>query len=174
MAKTYVDKYLNGSYSYITVMVRLEYVLRNKKQWDTTSTAITTAAKNCLDNVVKRWIKEKRKHKLKMTFVTVDGGRYGSDTFSDPQRQAVQQPLHAFFGALYDNKMSMEEWEDSFISVANTTNPGYIAVLQKIVAAKGSALLLVGGANFQHSADKLFQEIHSSKENVHYLGSDCY
>ena len=48
--------------------------------------------------------------------------------------------------------LSLEEWEASFDEVSSFRIPGYVALLQKNLAASGTCLVTAGGGGFQKSA----------------------
>ena len=72
--------------------------------------------------------------------------------------------------AIYDNKVSINDWEHSFVMAADgETNRGYIAALQRIVASRAENILLMGGGSFQSLAVQDYIEFHGSKKKCVYL-----
>lgn len=63
--------------------------------------------------------------------------------------------------AIYGNKVSMLDWERSFVLAAGgETNKGYIAALQRTVASRAENLILMGGGNFQSLAVQDYMIFH--------------
>ena len=174
-ADAYIERYLKGD-SYISVMIRLERILLSQRFSSNYSTIHT--ARQCLNNVLQQLRDTRRRTGITATFLTIDVGTYGSKGFhTNKVKQAVLSPVEEFFSAVYDNKTSLQEWEDSFSSVGfgRSRSPGYIAMMQKVIAVKGDILMLVGskvGSSFQMTSRYLYHKIHGRGQVIE-LSSDC-
>ena len=97
----------------------------------------------------------------------MDVGKYGCSEFRLQQRwgaivnlTVLNQTVRDFFKS---NSMTQDIWEESFESVAKFPHvPGYIAIMQKVLAASSVCLLLAGGGSFQGNANELYNELHSA------------
>ena len=176
-ANAYIQRYLNGSSSYISLMVRLERILRLSNGWNGHNSA--QCAKQCLNNILKSWKDIKQRTGITITFLAIDVGVYGSNEFRrHPEiEHPVLPPVREFFSELFDNKTSLQEWEDTFSSVGlgQTRNSGYIAMMQKVVAVRGNVLMLVGAkshSSFQTTGIRLYHKFHG-KGQIIELDDKC-
>ena len=145
-ANSYIQRYLNGSSAYISLMIRLEMALRTSGAWNNHKS--TQYTRQCLNNVLKKWRYTKARTGIAATFLAIDVGTYGSKGYRifPAVGKAVLPPVEEFFSALFDNRTTLQEWEDTFSSVGlgQTKTSGYIAMMQKVVAVRGDVLILVG------------------------------
>ena len=172
-ANSYIQRYLNISPSYISVMIRLERVLQQQHSLDP-----TLSARNCLNSILTNLRDIGHRTGIQNIFVSIDVGVYGSrGLLTSRKRHALLPPVREFFSAVYDNKVSLQEWEDTFSSVGlgQTRSSGYIAMMQKVIAVKGDILMLVGskaGSTFQTTSKYLYHKIHRQGKLIE-LNSDC-
>ena len=176
-ANTYIQRYLNGSSTYISLMIRLERILLLAKAWNRHNS--TQCAKECLNSVLKKWRDTKTRTGITTTFLAIDVGAYGSRSFHNYSviENAVLPAVEEFFSAVYDNRTSLEEWEDTFSSVGlgRTKTSGYIAMMQKVIAVRGDVLILVGKkahSSFQTASKSLYHKFHG-KGHIIELDSKC-
>ena len=165
-ASTYIKKYLNGSSSYITVMLRMEFILsRSGAYWNGDGSKVAMVSKKCLANVLKRLREVQNKTGISNIFLACDVGAFGSIGLRIPRiEKPLLQEIRKFISILYNNA-TLEEWEATVSSVGlgRSRNPGYNAMLQKLIAAKGDVLILAGstsGSFFQQSTKTLHNQIH--------------
>ena len=176
-ANAYIQRYLNGSSTYISLMIRLERVLLFSNVQGVQNS--THYARQCLNNVLKKWRYTKARTGIAATFLAIDVGTYGSKGFHifPAKGKAVLPPVEEFFSALFDNRTSLQEWEGTFTSVGlgQTKTSGYIAMMQKVVAVRGDVLILVGSkasSSFQTTSKGLYHKFHGKGEIIE-LNSKC-
>ena len=175
-ANAYIQRFVKGNSTYISVMVRLERILRISNAWNGHNA--TECARQCLNSVLRKWRDIKEHIGIATTFLAIDVGTYGSKELHTFEiEKAVLPPVEEFFSAVYDNKTSLQEWEDSFSSVGlgRTRNPGYIATMQKVIAARGDILMLVGStakSAFQITSKALYHKIHGKGQVIEF-SSKC-
>lgn len=169
----YANKYLHGvsSNSYISVMVRMEQFLinRNMKR----EAEISSDIELCFNNLLRQIDTLKVKNGLNQTLLTMDCRKQGSQRFDPafPKKfrrnytKIANEAMGSLFLRLYGNSSTPEQWDESFDDVASFKTPGYIAMLQKQLAAKGSCLLTVGGGGFQATARSLHSQYHPTSSN---------
>ena len=158
-AETYIDQYLSGG-DYIAVMVRIEKAMISLKHRD-------DAVPYCLEETLKEWWKLRNESGIQTTFLAADVGKYGSVTLaSRAELKDHITDFHKFFKQIYGAETSVEEWERTFEEVAGTTDSGYIALLQKLIATRSKCVLFVGGGAFQKHALHLYRQLHSDNECV--------
>ena len=159
-ADLYIQKYLNGSSSYVSLMVRVEHLMLKNKCHS------SDCLRTCLNAVISKWREIKNCTGLTTTFLAIDAGTYGSSGLKYTQnRQLVMEPVNTLFSIIFDNKTTLREWEETFTTVAlgKKKTSGYIAMIQKAIAVKGNALFLAGsyfGSSFQMSTRALYHKIH--------------
>ena len=177
-ARTYIKKYLNGSSSYITVMLRMEHILiRNGASGKGHENKVAIVSKTCLANVLKRLREVQNKTGISTIYLACDVGVFGSGELRNAPliEKPLLQEVRKFISILYSNT-TLEEWENTISSVGlgRSRNPGYIAMLQKLIAAKGDVLILAGstsGSAFQHATKILHNQIH---KHPHVIELDIY
>ena len=171
-ADRYIQKYLNGS-SYISLMIRMEMVLKKSRVKEATQRPIV--AKQCFDNLLQKLNDIGKSTGLKQIFLTIDIGRYGSKGFrhGSKSERAIEDHAGEFMSTIYGRNMSLSEWEERYISTCKLNNPGYVAMVQKQIAARGEVLVLSGlGSSYQQSAKILYEKLHQ-KRQVYSLTRLC-
>ena len=165
-ADRYIDNYLGGEDSYITVMVRLEFAAAvQTKTGETNNPIVVNVCLNKLITAMKR-LKKRSKGKQFDSFLTLDTGKYGSDVMARRENAAeTHLTIRNFFLHVQHSNMTYEEWEGSFEEVlglrGSAGTAGFVAMLQKEIARRGRCILQAGGGTFQDSALKLYKSTHS-------------
>ena len=165
-ADRYIQKYLKGL-RYISIMIRMELVFI---ETHTSADNRSTVAKLCFDNILRRLTTIKNETGIECVFLTLDVGNYGSDGFRDPY--SAGKHVDKFLSTLFERNTTIHEWEEWFASISRTKNPGYMAILQKAIAARGDILVLAGSGSYQGSARKMYEELHSTR-TVFQLDKTC-
>ena len=102
---------------------------------------------------------------MKYVFLTLDCRKQGSDIFSTKDKTAavalLSDSIVSLYKKLYGNSSTLEEWDESFYAVSSFRNEGYIAMLQKYLAASGDCLITAGGGTFQGTARTMYTRYHS-------------
>lgn len=147
-AEKYIARYL-GTYDYIAILARMEKV----KMADGKELKVTS----CFQQTLKYWDKMAQKN---VTFLSADVGRYGSDSLRHA-KDDLTGVFQEFFDAIYGSKWTVSQWERTFVSVSGLSDPGYIGMLQKVLASRAKCVLFVGGGSFQRSALHLYHKRHS-------------
>ena len=185
-ADRYIEKYLGGKDSYITVMVRLEFAVAVKTK--TGSTNNLTAVNVCLNKLITAMEQlEKRSNgkQFESLFLTLDTGKYGSYIMARKENAAETDLIvRNFFLRVQRSNVTYEEWEGSFEEVVglrgSAGTAGFVAMLQKEIARRGRCIVQAGGGTFQASTFNLYKSTHSgmkpcySKLNVRckFIGSE--
>ena len=163
--KEYARRYMNKTSQYLAVMIRVEYFAiyhhLNKQPVDVQRSKLMGCFKD-IDQKVKSLKKDKN---INSTLLTMDVGKYGSIYFrsgksSGMDIDVLNKAVPEFFEMMFGKSFTQQIWEDSFKSVARFNAPGYIAIMQKELAARSVCLLVVGGGSFQSSAKTLYNEFH--------------
>ena len=161
-ADKYIQTYLNGM-SYIAVMVRMEMVFESA---NISRNNRPTFAKKCFTNVLQRLEKIKKELGINHVFVTLDIGKYGSDFFrvKNNINRAIEHNAEDFLSTICRRNMTIGEYEERYISTSRKINPGYISVVQKQIAARADALVLVGrGSSYQSTTRDLYNALRKNK-----------
>ena len=162
-ANEYIRKYLNGS-SYISLMIRMEMVFLQSRAEESQRPKV---AKQCFDNLLQKLNDIGKRTGLKQIFLTFDIGRYGSEGFRHGSKieRAIEEHAGEFLSTIYGRNMSLTEWEERYISTCRLNNAGYIAIVQKQIAAGGEVLVLSGPASaYQESATMLYNKLHQKRQ----------
>ena len=147
-ASRYKHKYLR--YSYIAVIVRTEKILLMDDR---------NLVMECLNKTLDLWRQTKKTTGIHLTFVSMDVGKYGS-----LGTRLSNNTHEEFFRQIYGPNASIKMWEDTFESVTNVHDAGYIASLQKTLVAKAQCIVFVGGGSFQKHAKYLYEKLHPDKK----------
>ena len=164
--KDYSMKYLNKTDNYMAVMVRVEYFAINYNFKELPAEARHDKLMECFKNISTKVESVKRERNITDTLLTMDIGKHGSFYFKSPD-DVLKQAAHDFFEMMFGKSLTQDEWEQSFEEVARFKVSGYIAIMQKALAANSACLLLAGrGSFFQSSAETLYNELHPDSSCV--------
>ena len=168
-ADLYVDRYLKNS-SYISVMLRLEYPILTAKK--------TSIVSKCTKGAQDTWKRLKNGNQLNVTFLAWDVGRFGSATFEKNKyvwkSYKITQNAQLLFTAIYGHSTSVEEWENTFVDVSGSTNPGYIALLQMNIAVRARCIVLIGGGSFHRHALNMYKDLHPETQTQCIVNMNSY
>ena len=160
-ANAFIRKYLDGK-SYISVMIRIQMILRSHVQ-DRQAPQLT---EECLKCLYKKLKKLQVKVGIKNMFLALDVGKYGSNIFREKH---IMTPILPYFDVFVSQTikkgMTLSDWDERFTNITENQNPGYIAVIQKYIAARGDVLVLLGAESvFQASTHELYDFLHKNKK----------
>ena len=175
----YLDRYMpkvNGT-GYISAMFRAEHfeLKHNFKAIKSEEVKLSLFIK-CAKAIVNQVHNFQKMHKTSGVFLTVDSQKYGSSGFASHawlNKDLVNSMVEMLFHDLqsYGIGLSLEEWDASFDEISSHI-PGYVALVQKNIAANGTCLITAGGGTFHSSAVTLFKYIHSNQKRI--STSKCY
>ena len=164
----YVDTYLNGSSTYIAVMIRFEYYFIRHKLVSKSDEEQISMVDECIQSVISQWKELSAQHSLQNTLLTMDFGKLGTGSVEGSpwcDTSWMEEKVRGLFSGIYaSSSLSLEQWEESFESVASKKAPGYIAVLQRELAARAQCLMVAGSRGlsaFHGEAKRLYHEYHS-------------
>ena len=169
-ASKYVSTYLSGNHSkytlprqsaslqqfssdggYIAVMARLE---KSKLSFNKREGIVPF----CLEQTIKYTRKLVEDSGIGMTFLSIDIGKYGSNSFRNTGDSSnLREEFAKFFMNFYGGKLTIHEWESTFEDIAHTEDSGYIALLQKMIVVRAKCVIFIGGGAFQKHALNLYQ-----------------
>lgn len=141
--------------NYIGILVRAEWVMliEGKLRKD--------SLQSCLQKSLDRFREVTTAKGILNVFVGMDIGKYGSKTMEDLNVDHITSLGVNFLRSAYNNsQMTLESWENTFTDISSSSVPGYIANLEKLIAAQGRCLMLIGYGSFQSSALKMYVERH--------------
>lgn len=181
-SQRYIERYMplakmNG---YISVMFRSErFGLSHGFQGMDSEEKLLTLT-GCVRSIAEYVDKLKALFNIQSVFLAMDCRRQGSMAFrrqtgpSYMSKDLMDKVALTLYQSLYGNSSTLNDWDESFDRIASFKTVGYLAQLQKSLAANGSCLLTAGGGNFQLSAVRLYNETHKSS-NTHcaFQVPDC-
>ena len=171
----YKEKYITrgkGMEGYIGVMVRLEFLARNKLRRKSKK-FIDQVLGNVYSEIMKQVEIYRADRKIQNVFLTMDCREQGSLYFNSNAsvdakdwntRKLVAASISDLYEMLYGNTSSLTEWDNSFYDVASIRNPGYVGQMQKYLAAHGTCLITMGGGSFQATARVMFRHSHNGTD----------
>ncbi len=130
----------------------------------------------CFSNVVHRVTELKNQYNLSEVFLTSDCSKHGSAEFQFNFSEGHEMMVKAtttLYERIYNNSLSLEMMDDIFSSTASFNTPGYIAMLQKYLVARGTCVLTAGGGMFQSTARSLYISYHPSGHRCVEIVNGC-
>ena len=111
-------------------------------------------------------------------FISTDSGIYGSIYLrkhcgSTVDTGVLNKSLSLLYHELFGDSISMSEHMRRIKQIASFRNPGYVAILQREIAANGICLLLGGGGNFQAMTLELYKRYNLGQWNCYSHVSGC-
>lgn len=140
-ARKYQQMFLGRGHNYVSVIVRTEKVRQ--------STLSQVGMMECLSKTIEKLRFVQKKTNLTATFLSMDIGKYGSSSRASNFKNF---DYNDFISSIYGNGASVAMWERTFEEVTINHEPGYIALLQKVLVSEASCLVVVGGGSFQKHA----------------------
>jgi len=163
-SKQYARKYFPGKNGYIAVMFRIEKLFFNRQLAMEEERLQRGLA--CIQGIMKV-VNTNTKDALHEVFLAMDLGKYGTAVYRDSANtSAFVVTGHRLFQSLYKNQLSIQQWEDSFETIADFKKPGYIAMLQLRIAMNARVLILAGGGSFQSIAERSVATGHFSNAKI--------
>ena len=168
-AQRYTYRYLHSQN--VAVMYRLEQLMHNWDELKLPEEELKYRIQECLNESVQIFINiSGAMGQDSIPFVALDMGKYGSKAWHVPVNSHfdfnwMKNQAKMTLSLLFQNHLSYEEWEESFVQTANSSKDGpYIAALQRILASQAECLIAVGGGSFQELAMKEYMKNHPDKE----------
>ena len=188
----YVENYMpNSSTGYISVMFRTEQFARENKFHKVTKDVQMNMLLSCIDVMVQKVKDLKNETGANSIFLSTDTGKYGSAYFRKMDsshffhegvlepgwgKNQLQENVSNYFfhdGVL---KAGLDQLHKSLFgrvihlndridSVVSFKSPGYVALLEMVLAANGTCLVLAGGGMF-HSRVADLHFMQSSQEEM--------
>ena len=176
-AETYAHMYLSSSEgynnttghkpSYIAIIARLEKVqLSYKNRKD--------IVPFCFGKILSYHSKVVKVNSINKTFLAIDVGKFGSIGLRGKEGGSnLYVEFRSFFQELYGSELSIQAWERTFEDISQTTDPGYVALLQKVIVSKADCVIFAGGGSFQRHALKLYQLNHQKQNWCIHVVKEC-
>ncbi len=157
-SQDYIAKFLEVK-PYIAIIVRMERIVLHLHWNITTCTQHLATQLNRLHS---------EKYLSKKYFLAMDVGKYGSQGSANNHLLPHGMEM---FKSIYKDTWSFEKWEESFKSFGRSNasstgnfvndDAGYIANLQRVIAAKSDCLIMVGGGGFQSLTRDYYKSYHT-------------
>ena len=164
----YQRRYL-GAGPYLAVIARMEKVqayLKSKKG--------PHSLAECFSRLLSVWRDLRTQSGVNTTLLAIDMGKFGSNSIHEAGRGSeLRTRFEEFFGSLYGAELTVEQWEDSFEQVARTEDPGYVAVMQKMLVVQAQCVVFIGGGSFQKHAQTLYLKSHHHTQPCVRIINEC-
>ena len=157
-AKMYAGKYLGGFGQYISVSARFEKV--SQKYANMTQQQRRSKIAEAISMIKKTISTHKKQKQINKVYLSYDYGRFGSLSFRRKNFYDSSDLLVKFQQDLYNDEMTHDEYEESFM-IFKLQHPAYIAMVQMTIAAKGKCLLQIGWGHCIDFTSYLFKYFHS-------------
>ena len=174
MAATYVKKYMKTSSegkNYVAVMIRLEHILRFKRFQVGSKDEQHSMLKKLLDNVVEKVNTVRKKKTISNVFVSLDVGKYGSRHlgFEVSKNVALKGEIKRLYIDLFNDTVTEREMTRRIEETVKVPVSGFVAQLEKNIAANAACLVLVGGGSYQDTISKLYKLFSEEKKQEQCL-----
>ena len=174
-SQRYIQKYMPRAYNkgYVGVMLRMEQYALKAKLAQLPKEQQYQTAMACIKSIIDKVEYFKKRHRVESVFLAMDYGRFGSLElklsnpygYKLPMKKidfsVLQRVAQDFYRMLYGNQSTIEQWEGTFDSIADFKSPGYVAMMQKILASNATCLILAGGGTFHKAAEHDYNQLHS-------------
>lgn len=171
--KEYSKRYMNETRQYVAVMVRVGFFAINNRLKSLPPRDQHKKLMECFTSIKQKVLTVKRERNLNSLFLAIDVGKHGTVYFkgeSSPfiDLHVLNQTVVEFFEIIFGKSFTQQIWEDSFESVARFKAPGYIAIMQKHIAANSVCLILAGSgkSTFHASAKVIYNRLHPESKCV--------
>ncbi len=156
----------SSSSEYLAIIARYEMtgLTRSLKQGNDSHAIIPYCLQLTMETM--EWMQWKSG--IRNTFLSIDIGKYGSHSFGLKNYFNHLTDMESFVRQVYRGKMDIHEWERTFEAVAQTTDGGYIAMLQEVLVVRAKCIIFVGGGSFQRHAFNLYSKLHPDKDERCY------
>ncbi len=169
-AKLYADRYLGGFGQYLAIVARFEKPVA--VYWELDPQQYREAIANRIAEATGSWEDLKKNTSLSSTFLSFDYGSFGSDTFRKKNYYGSQQTLEHFHQTVYDNQLSLTEWEESFEKITHINHTAYVTLLQLQIAAHAKCIVIVGvWSSYQKVIHQTYLRYHPNNACVHIIGA---
>ena len=164
--KKYIRNYM-GNQRYVAVMVRTQRAIMQTGNLGLTMNA-SEVISHCTQRTIEKWNEIRQREKINVTFLAMDVGEFGSIHNSKKflQQHGMDVPIDNLVTTLLGNDTTLESWEQSFVDVSPVLTPGIIAMVQKVLAAQSTCLIIAGGGSYQKSTEGLYKENHLHDQHL--------
>ena len=159
---TYIGKYMPHARmsGYVGVMARMEHIAlahefrrMSKKQQNITMT-------KCFEQIADQVSLVKKKANISEVFISTDVGKYGSAYLRQSSNlihyDTLMAGLDRFYKMLLGNTTDRDDMMARIDAVVQVQSPGYVAQLEKNIAANATCLVLAGGGSFHGTVKDLY------------------
>ena len=157
LAENYKRFFKNASDpAYVAVMLRAEHSVIEFQKMKNAN--VMTKLNQCMQKVVQTTHVAMKTVGSSNLLVTADVGNYGSGSWNRTlltgggkgDVSVIQQRVERAVERLHDERLSFQEWEQSFsVATGGVKESGYVAALQRVLASEAACLVLLGGGRFQ-------------------------
>ena len=176
-SKHYVDKFIKKPY--LSVMIRMEHLAINNGISQLTSVKEQSEIMSeCIQVIVSEIKITLRRTNLTSIFLSTDSGKYGSiymrkNSDFTMDNGVLDNSLSLLYSQLFGDSVSMSEHMKRIEEIASFTSPGYIAMLQREIAANGACMVLGGGGVFQEMTSQLHKRYNAGQQLCQIRIENC-
>ena len=166
-ADSYIQTYFPSG-KFLSVIVRFEMT------WITSKKTVEERIPYCTHLILHELSTLRRDLGINNTFLSVDIGKYGSNTFSKRNYYGGFENISHFLESVYGGTLKVGEWEKTFDGVSGIADSGYNGMLQKTIAMKASCVLFSGGGSYQRNGLQIYKRLHSREtEQCVHVVKEC-
>ena len=168
LAEQYVHEHFGGK-RYMSTMVRLERTIGQNMLHAKEAPHLVS---KCLVNLHKKVIEIKQKFSIEKVFMCLDVGEYGSRFLTNSNFTGYYDK---FLSETVEPGMTLSKLDSTFRNITLRDNPGFVAALQKAIAARGEVLVfLADRSNFHISTEEEYNYLHKKRNVFHFSSKLCH
>jgi len=172
LSKNYVKKFMPKAKTkgYVTLLFRSERTLHSSQFKGLGKEEQMSVLKTCLDKMVEAVHSVRASRGILEVFVATDIGKYGSAYTREgvhsvlPYRD-LEALMNTLYSSLFGNPDARSIMMERIETLMAVQSPGYVAQIEKTIAANSTCLILSGGGFFQKNAKLLYESSKDEKDH---------
>ena len=158
----YVDRYMPKAriHGYVAVLVRIEKIATSHNFQALDKEEQSFILNTCVEEMVDAITTIKNEESISEVFLGTDSGKYGSaymrGNIDYIDVDVLEEGLDRLYKLLFGNVTVRKKMMARINSVVSVQSPGYVAQLEKSIAANATCLVLAGGGYFQDVVKDLY------------------
>ena len=159
-ANAYIEEFLHNGVKkgYIAVMIRMEYILKKNHFENLNREEKVLFLKEYFDGITKQVNTWRKQFNLTNVFLSVDTNKYGTRSLElTGHNNTIKEAIKIFYKNVFSGTATESEMTRRLENIVEVPISGFIAQIEKNIAANATCLLLAGGGSYQGSASKLYK-----------------
>ena len=176
LSSSYIQKYLSKGKKYISVMLRLEHMIRKSKFERKSKDKQYRILKEYLDHILLQVNSLRKQWNISEVFLTLDVSKYGTKSFNldTGKHEVLKQGIVTFYKELFNDTVTEQDMYRRIEDVVKIRIPGLVAQIEKNIAASSTCLVLAGGGAYQDASLRLYKRFCKQKKQERCITQISY